>query len=104
VIPPRDSLLSGEVRRGPVWLQASESVLCSLLSGEVPWVAFAPVADGPMECDVPHLSEDPVGLLVPLCCKVSVVLLIEVTIYMWIVHRGHQLYVGMVVPLAAYRA
>ena len=29
------SLLSGEAWRGPVWLQASESALCSLLSGEV---------------------------------------------------------------------
>ena len=56
-----------------MWLQASESVLCSRLSGEAPWVAFAPVGEGPIECDVPKLAEDPVGLLAPLCCKVGVV-------------------------------
>jgi len=34
------------------------------LSGEAPWVAFAPVDGGPMECEVvPHLAEDPVALL-----------------------------------------
>jgi len=59
-----DSLLSGEARRGPVWLQANESFLCSRLSGEAPWIALAPVGDGPMECDVvPSLAEDPVALL-----------------------------------------
>ena len=41
-------------------LQASESALCSWLSGEAPWVAFAPIDDGPMESDV---VEDPVALL-----------------------------------------
>ena len=57
-----------------MWLQASESVLCSQLSGEAPWVAFAPVGEGPIECDVvPKLAEDPFGLLAPLCCKVGVV-------------------------------
>jgi hypothetical protein len=56
-----------------VWLQASESVLCSRLTREAPWVAFAPVGEGPMECDVvPKLAEDPFGLLAPLCCKVGV--------------------------------
>jgi hypothetical protein len=60
------SLLSGEAQRGPVWLHASESVLCSRLSGEAPWVAFASAGDGPVECDVPHLAEDPV-VLAPLC-------------------------------------
>jgi hypothetical protein len=38
------------------------------LSGEAPWVAFAPVGDGPVECDVvPHLAEDPVVVMAPLC-------------------------------------
>ena len=60
---PSSSLLSGEVRRSPVWLQESESVLCSRLSGEALWVAFAPVDNGPMKIDVPHLAEDPVALL-----------------------------------------
>ena len=47
-----------------MWLQASESVLCNRLSGEAPWVAFAPVDDGPMESHVvPHLAKDPVALL-----------------------------------------
>jgi len=42
-----------------VWLQASESALCSRLSGEAPWVACTPVGDGPWECDVvPHLAEN----------------------------------------------
>jgi len=31
------------------------------------------VGEGPMECDVPKLAKDPFGLLVPLCCKVDVV-------------------------------
>ena len=45
-------------------LQASESALCSWLSGEAPWVAVAPIDDGPMESDVvPHVVEDPVALL-----------------------------------------
>ena len=45
-------------------LQASESVLCSWLSGEALWVAVAPIDDGPMESDVlPLVVEDPVGLL-----------------------------------------
>jgi len=47
-----------------VLLQASESALCSWLSGEAPWVAFAPVDDGPMEGDVVlHVVEDPIALL-----------------------------------------
>lgn len=50
-----------------MWLQASKSVLCSQLSGEVLWVAFASVGDGPMECNVvPRLVEDPL-----LCCAES---------------------------------
>ena len=45
-------------------LQASESALCSWLYGEAPWVAVAPIDDGPMESDVePHVVEDPVALL-----------------------------------------
>ena len=43
------------------------------MSGEAPWFAFAPVGEGPIECDVPKLAEDPFGLLAPLCCKVGVV-------------------------------
>jgi len=63
--------LSEEAQRRPVWLQASESILCSRLSGEAPWVAFAPVGDGLMECDVVlHLAEDPIALY----CLVSHVL------------------------------
>ena len=46
------SLLTGEAQKSPVWLQASESVLCSRLSGEAQWVAFAPVDDGPNKSDV----------------------------------------------------
>ena len=38
------------------------------LSGEAPWVACTPVGDGPVECAVvPHLAEDPVVVLAPLC-------------------------------------
>ena len=62
------SLLSGQVLRGPVWLQASESVLCSCVPGEAPWVAFAPVGDGPVECDVlTHLAEGPIVVWAALC-------------------------------------
>ena len=42
-----------------MWLQASESVLCSRLSGEAPWVPFVPADNGPMVSDMPHLAEDP---------------------------------------------
>jgi len=68
-----------------VWLQASESVLCSRLSGEVPWVAFTPVGDGPVECDVAqHLAEDPVVVLAPSCCQLSAdVSLVGGHQYMW---------------------
>ena len=45
-------------------LQASESALCSWLSREAPWVAFASIDDGLMESDVvPHVVEDPIVLL-----------------------------------------
>ena len=45
-------------------LQASESALCSSLSRVAPWIAVAPIDDGPMESDVvPHVLEDPVALL-----------------------------------------
>jgi hypothetical protein len=70
------SLLSREAQRSLVWLQASESVLCSRLSGEVPWVAVASVVYGLVECDVVlHLAEDPVVVPAPLwfkveCCRV----------------------------------
>ena len=53
-------------------LLASESALCSWLSGEAPWVAVAPIDDGPMESDVaPHVEEDPVDLLCSLMCSSS---------------------------------
>ena len=70
------SLLSGESQRGPVWLRTSESALCNRLPGESPCVAFASVADGPVECDVPQLAKDPGGFLVPICYKVNVVVLL----------------------------
>ena len=42
------------------------------LSGEAPWVAVAPIDDGPMESDfVPHVVEDPVALLCPVMCASS---------------------------------
>ena len=66
------SLLSGEARRSPVLLQASESALCSWLSGEAPWIAVAPIDDGPMEGDVvPHVVEDPVALLCSVMSRAS---------------------------------
>jgi hypothetical protein len=38
------------------------------LFGEALWVAFVPVGDGLVECDVvPHLAEDPTVVLAPLC-------------------------------------
>ena len=49
-------------------LWASETVLGSRLSGEAPWVALTSVGDGPVECIVvPHLEEDPLVVLAPLC-------------------------------------
>jgi hypothetical protein len=79
-----------------VWLQASESVLSSGLSGEVLWVAFAPVGEVPIECDVvPKLAEDLFGLLASLCLKLIVdVSLVGVTNYMWsrLVIRSCALY------------
>jgi hypothetical protein len=55
------SLLPVETWEGP-WLQTSESVLRSRLSGEAPWVPFTPVGDGPVK-DEPHLADDSVALL-----------------------------------------
>jgi len=46
-----------------VLLQASESALHSWLSGEAPWVSFAPIDDGLMDGDVTHVVEFPVALL-----------------------------------------
>jgi hypothetical protein len=37
------------------------------LSGEAPRFASTPVGDGPLECDLPNLAEEPVVVLAPLC-------------------------------------
>ena len=61
------SLLSGEVWRGLVWLQASESVLCSRLTREARGLLLL-VGVGQVECDVvPHLVEDPIVVLAVFC-------------------------------------
>ena len=53
-------------------LQANESALCSWWSGEAPWVAVAPIDDGPLESDVvPHVVGDPVALLCSVMCASS---------------------------------
>jgi hypothetical protein len=54
------------------------------LSREVPWVAFTPVGDEPVQCDTQHLAEDPVVVLAPSCCQLSaVVSLVGGHQYMW---------------------
>ena len=69
-----------ERRRGSARLRANKSASGHLVVRKSAVGLRAPVADRPVECDVPQVAEDPVGLLIPLCCKeIVVVLLVGVT-------------------------